>query len=200
MAARGAPAGGCYGCQTWSWPGRWTRTRAPAPRQACPLTAALARRRRARRADRHRRLTLCKLALLPAHDLKTESAKQPLQSNLASPAMELHRELRDNNTSSFAESCIRELRTHRQRVARAGRGRRARASGSTSGLMRISTRAVFPAASAAAAMLSRSNSESTLMSTPCSTASRNSHGSLPLPLNTVLRARSLAVHAPSDRV
>jgi hypothetical protein len=52
--------------------------------------------------------------------------------------------------------------------------------------MRIITRAAFPTALAAAAMLSRSNSLSQLTSTSWSTAKRSSSGSLPFPLKIVL--------------
>ena len=61
--------------------------------------------------------------------------------------------------------------------------------GSTSGLMRMRTLTRMPVARAAAAMLCRSNSESTFTRTPCSAASSSSHGSLPFPFNTVLRNR-----------
>ena len=60
--------------------------------------------------------------------------------------------------------------------------------GSTSGLMRISTLTSFCSFCAAARMLWRSNSLSTLMRTPCSTASSSSQGCLPLPLKTVLQS------------
>ena len=58
--------------------------------------------------------------------------------------------------------------------------------GSTSGLMRMSTRAGLPTARAAARMFSRSNSESMLTSAPWDTANSRSAGCLPLPLKMVL--------------
>ena len=53
--------------------------------------------------------------------------------------------------------------------------------------MRMSTRAGWPTAWAAARMFSRSNSLSMLMRTLFSTARRSSQGCLPLPLKMVLR-------------
>lgn len=97
-----------------------------------------------------------------------------------------------------AAACIRECGNKESSESSWGR-----ALGSTSGLIRSSTFTGVSVLFAAAMMLSRSNSESTLIRTPCLAASSSSQGSLPLPLSTVLHThtnvlREETQHCTSD--